>query len=303
LATRRIINIENESMRAGVVPDHGARVVHLIDKVTGRDWMAAGGTSSQVGEDAIYGRDEAVGWDECFPTVGAWDASGTGWKRRLRDHGDLWGREWHIDAASATTIATSYSSREFRFGRTLSLAGSTLSADYEVINTGTVELPYLWALHGLLAVQPNERMEMAGVEHVDAAYLSIDGHTFPSGRLSWPGPSTAFPIALDIVQPSSSAIAAKLYARDLPQRSVAVGRDGAWLVIDWDASIPSLGIWMTYGGWPSPGGVHQLAPEPTSASADNLGDALAKGAAVLLQPGGRRRWTVRFTLADRLQHS
>ena len=92
------VTIESEAMRVAVLPAFGARVVSLLDKCSAREWMFEGGQTSDTGEDAVYGADAAVGWDECFPTVSPWDASQTAWQRRLRDHGDIWGRPWTVDA-------------------------------------------------------------------------------------------------------------------------------------------------------------------------------------------------------------
>eukprot|EP01035_Chromulina_nebulosa_P062854 gene62854-85963_t len=78
--------LENQHLRVGVTTQFGARVVSLFDKASGREWMTQGTESTNTGEAAVYGGPEAVGWDECFPTVGASDASSTGWQRRLRDH-------------------------------------------------------------------------------------------------------------------------------------------------------------------------------------------------------------------------
>lgn len=72
----RTIVIENEYLRIGVTPDYGARVISLFDRLGGREWMTQGRESPNTGEDATYLGQEAVAWDECFPTVGAWDASG-----------------------------------------------------------------------------------------------------------------------------------------------------------------------------------------------------------------------------------
>ncbi len=66
------------------------RVTSLLDRASGREWMTAGGQSPQTGDDAVYLGDEAVAWDECFPTVGRCNVSATPWRRTLRDHGELW---------------------------------------------------------------------------------------------------------------------------------------------------------------------------------------------------------------------
>ena len=167
--------IENDRLRVGVTPAYGARVVSLFDKASGREWMTEGSESANTGEDVRYWGEEAVAWDECFPTVSVWDASGTPWGRKLRDHGDLWGRPWQVDAASVTALTTTYADPQFRFTRTLRLEGSTLVAEYAAENLTDEPLPYLWALHALLAAKPEDRMELAGADTVRAVFLSLDG--------------------------------------------------------------------------------------------------------------------------------
>jgi len=297
----RTTRIENTALQVDVLPDFGARVVRLVDKVSGRDWMASGGVSDNVAEGAVYSVAEAIGWDECFPTVSTGDGETPGWGRRLRDHGDVWGRPWHVDRETPTCLATTYLGREFEFSRSLELLGATLTAHYTVRNTGSSDLPYLWAMHGLLAIGTEDRIVMRGVKRVAGAYLTLGGRQFAATVLDWPGPSATYPVALDQIQPASSAIAAKLYATALPSRSVAVGRAGQWLDIAWDDSIDDLGIWATYGGWPAPGGTHQLALEPTTASADGVDDAIARGAAIWLKPRDVREWTIRLSVSSGAQ--
>ena len=121
--------IESEAMRVAVLPAFGARVVSLLDKRSAREWMFEGGQTSDTGEDAVYGADAAVGWDECFPTVSPWDASQTAWQRRLRDHGDIWGRPWTVDAHDARSLTTTYATAEFAFSRSLSVDGPVLTGE------------------------------------------------------------------------------------------------------------------------------------------------------------------------------
>jgi hypothetical protein len=113
--------------------------------------------------------------------------------------------------------------------------------------------------------------------------------------LHWPGPNPAWPEALDAVQPAASRLAAKLYAKDWPGGAADVGGPGDWHGIAWGQGIESLGIWLNYGGWPSPGKVHHIALEATNAPADHLGQAMAMGVRPLAA-GAVRAWTVTFTL-------
>lgn len=286
--------IENEDLRVGVNPAYGARVVSLLDKASGREWLTAGGESASTGEDVRYWGEEAVAWDECFPTVSVWDASGTKWGRRLRDHGDLWGRPWEVDAASASALTTTYGDPQFRFTRTLRLEGRTLVADYAAENLTDAPLPYLWALHALLAAKPEDRIVLPGADSVRAVFLSLDGKMAKVGDMSWTAPTDALPFALADAQPASSNFMGKLYAENIPGGSARIGHGDAWLEIAWDESIAHLGIWITYGAWPERGGHYEVALEPTNAPSDHVGQTIADGYPPLA-PGERRTWRVTMT--------
>ena len=292
-----LVHIENEAIAVTVASHYGARVVGLIDKRTGRDWMAPGGESANTGEDAVYLSDEAVGWDECFPTVAPWDATSTAWGRILRDHGDLWGRPWRVDSQSATSIVTTYATSEFTFTRALALEGTAVRASYSVRNEGSRPLPFMWALHGLLAVSPADRIDLPGISETEATYLAHRDRTISAARLAWPGPDPVLGLALDRVQAASEQFAGKLYASGV--HAAAVGDDRGALHIEWGQDVEHLGIWLNYGGWPQAGGVHHIALEPTTAPVDHLGQAVVRGTAITLAPGDSRRWGVTLTCGPR----
>ncbi len=292
-----VLALESQTVRLEINPDFGGRVLSLIDRRSGRDWLAKGPQSANTGENAAYLANEAVGWDECFPTVSRWDARATMWARTLRDHGDLWGRAWTVVSQSTQSLALSYSDRDFRFTRTLTVRGDVLVARYLVDNLGTTGLPFLWALHGLLAVTPHDRIDLRGIDSVAATYVAQHGTMITVPELSWPGPNPAIDLALDAIHTAAAHFAAKIYASALPRPQVSVGGRNGWLDIFWDNSeIANLGLWLNYGGWPTPGEVHHLALEPTTAPVDDLGAALKSGAAITLAPGASKSWTVTLVL-------
>lgn len=296
-----LITIENEQLRVTVSPSYGARVVTLLDKSTDRDWMAQGGYSPNTGEDARYQAAECVGWDECFPTVSPWDASGTSWGRPLRDHGDVWGREWAVVHRSETELTLRYDDPQFRFERQLQLDGPCLRADYRLDNLGGTPLPYLWALHALLAVTDRDRIVLDGVDTVLVTHIARNGVSDIKASLPWPGPSADCPEPLDRVQPIQSQFAAKLYVTGCAGRHVAVGHGEQWLTIAWDRTIRDLGIWLNYGGWPQPGDTHQIALEPTTAPVDHLGQALNLSDPATLAVGESHSWMATMSVGPREQ--
>lgn len=287
------ISIETDRLRVTVAPGYGARVTSLLDKASGRDWMTAGGYSDNVGEDAVYASPEAVAWDECFPTVGRWDAGATPWGRNLRDHGDLWGRPWTTDSVSPTALTTTYRDPLFIFRRTLGVEGARLTADYSVESLADAPLPYLWALHGLVAIEAGDRIDIPGLETVEGSFISLDGKPIEAPTVGWSG-DPALPFRLDDVQPPERRFAGKFLASGLPSGSASIGRPGQKLTLGWDDQTADLGIWMTYGAWFD----HQeLAVEPTSAPANDLGQAMARGAKPLA-PKERRQWQVTLTVGE-----
>lgn len=292
----KTVEIENDQLRVVVAPAYGARVTSLLDKSTGREWMAPGGFSPNTGEDAVYLAAEAVGWDECFPTVAPWDARHTAWGRTLRDHGEIWGRTCDLLSNSATAVSTRYADRQFSFERSLRLNGPRLIADYSLANVDNVPLQYLWALHALLAVTEGDRIEIGTVDIAAATYLSRDGNSFSTPSLNWPGPNLVWPEMLNQVQPASSKRAVKLYASGVRGGRAAIGQGTQWLRIDWDESIDDLGIWLNFGGWPVPGKMHHVALEPTSAPVDHLGQALQRPNPATIEAGESRTWTVTFSV-------
>ena len=299
-----VIALESPAIRVEIDPDFGARVLSLLDRRSGRDWMSKGPQSTQIGEDAIYLADEAVGWDECFPTVAPWDASGTALGRRLRDHGDLWGRPWSVEAQSNDSATMSWSDGAFRFTRRLSLRDATLTADYAVANIGDTTLPFMWALHGLLAVTPDDTIAIADINSVTASYISFGGKTIVAPQLNWPIPGGDVRVALDAVQLADARFAAKLYASDIPAARASIGGRNGWLDLAWDNSeLRHLGIWLNYGGWPTPGKIHHVALEPATAPVDHLGQALEQGSATILAPGASSTWRVTLTLRPPASHS
>jgi galactose mutarotase-like enzyme len=288
--------LDNGRIVVGVLPDYGARVVSFVDRESGREWVDQGTPSRNVGETATYGRAEATGWDECFPTISPWDGTATVWKRPLRDHGDLWGRQWQVTEQRSTALDTAMMTAEFRFRRRLELDGATLRAHYEVENRTSSEMPYLWALHGLLAVSPQDRIVLPGVSEMAATYLTLDGQILHEDQVPWPV-SQALPFALDQVQPADRNFAGKFYGHGIAGRRASIGHGQQWLTISWDEAIDDLGLWLNYGAWPEPPGTYHVALEPTTASVDHLGEALDAGRARWLQPGATDTWTITLTLS------
>jgi galactose mutarotase-like enzyme len=296
--------IESDRVRLLVVPAYGAKVVSLLDRRSGREWLTSGSPpsgsppsgsppSGADARDAPFDGTVAYGWDECLPSVAA-APDPVAPDRRLRDHGDAWGR-----ATSATTRGDALETAvegvdwPYAFGRRLLVEGASIRVDYELVSRADRPLPFLWSMHPLLALEPGSRLRLPGVDAVIGAHaVGAEGMIEPGAQVGWPGDG------LDEIRPIEAGMAVKLYAGPLEVgRAAAITPDGSWLALEWDTRIaPYVGLWLDYGGWPADDPLHQVAIEPTTAPADDLPTAVGDGLALRLVPGAIVRWWVEMTV-------
>jgi hypothetical protein len=321
------LELANDRVQVVVCPALGARVLSLLDLWTGREWLVtgdppaagpAGDAPAWSAPDAAYTGDVAYGWDECLPTVAPCPDPADPAGSRLRDHGELWGRPADVPAEGAALEASwvvgpaGGGGRAYRFARRLRLDGGRVVADYELENRGPGELPVLWSMQPLLALEPGARFDVEGLVSVRVAHSAGLPIAPVPGRADWPEtPGTdGRPVALDVVRDPSASTALKAFGgwelygswdsatgEGLPGVASVVQPDGARLELTWYAPIaPNLGIWLDDGGWPAapeaPRVQHAL--EPTTSPDEDLVTAIEAGRALVLAPAERVAWSATF---------
>lgn len=299
-----MVVLENEHVRLVAVPEVGARVVSLVDRRTGREWLIQGtlpaddaAARAWAAEDAVFGGAEAFGWDECLPTVAPCADPLDPSAPPLRDHGDQWGRPAEVEAVGGGLRATWAHSRwPYVLRRTISLDGPAVIADYRVEVHGDRPLLMLWSMHALIALEPDARLVIEPPRRARLTHHTGLGIAAGTESIEWPGPS------LDIVRGIGAGQAMKLYLDAGSLGTVAARTpDGAELRLAWDRAVaPTLGVWFSYGGWPADGEPrHQVALEPTTSPDDDLASAIGAGRATIVSPGMPLRWAVRMELFAR----
>lgn len=262
------LTIENDHIRISVLPNFGARVVEFTDKHTSRNWLVTGRPNGSTSDDAIFGKDEAVGWDECFPTIAATELSGA-----ERDHGALWGRP-HKCSILETGIKTKFVASGYILDRELTLQDQTLVAEYRLRQANDAKpKPALWSQHCLVAVSPGE-------------HIKISGLTEPT------------PVFLDKLAPltvlgSHAGIAQKTYSKAHDSPLVEISGTNGKFSLSWCADeIPFCGIWINYGGWPKDDPCHQIAFEPATETAE-----FPSQRSDILSGSKERCWTVKMSVS------
>lgn len=287
------VRLTNDHVALAVVPALGARLVSLVDRRTGRDWMWHPPGPLKLWANppgASFLDGTFAGADECLPTIGACVVRG----RELPDHGEVWSLPWQLDEVAlargeiVTTVRLPRS--PFVFRRTITLTGHQVRLAYTLTHTGTTPEPWLWALHPLLSYEPGDRLELPA----EVANLRVETSTRPDSPRgsvwSWPAP---FPdVRLDELQLEDDHAYLKSFIGPLSEgrARLANARTGDALTFLWDvAANPYLGFWLTRGGY---NGWHHPALEPTNAPADSLADALTANNPPVLPPGQTCDWWV-----------
>lgn len=271
--------LSSAEVNLGVVPALGAKVISLVNRRSGREWMSFPGSARQLfgnhlGDD--FARSPIAGWDECLPTIAACDWAGIA----RPDHGEVWSIPWQLDevAWDQKRIVTQVRLplTPFQFERALTLCGSCVTVDYTLTNCSEAPQPYLWSMHPLLALAPGDQLELPD----EAAPLLRNE-----------------PWLASLEFPPAANQCGKVFVHPLRVGRAAVfnPRTGDRLGFEWDATnCNTLGIWLTRGGW---NGQHHFALEPGTSPHDSLAEAARAGQCPVLSPHETRSWSVRLELS------
>lgn len=156
--------------RVLIVPALGGKIAHM--ELGGRQWLwqsdvipyAAPEDGASYVETADTG-----GYDECFPTVGPCKVPT--WIRglgggHLPDHGELWSQVPEIDVRTSPegqAAVTTWTGRRipYRFAREVRVTPTgDVEFTYEVTNTGTDRIPFIWSAHPLLPLTSGTRLDL-----------------------------------------------------------------------------------------------------------------------------------------------
>ena len=291
--------LESETIRIVVVPRMGAKLVSLLDKRTGVEWLA--GPGGRPFRPAAYGatfdQQDMSGWDEMFPTITAcpYPAPGAYAGVPLPDHGEVWAVPWINLDGEDLTLAVEGRALPYRLTRRLSLSGpTTLRFDFHLLNLGAEPMPYIWAAHPQFACGTEAQVVLpSAVTQVYNVLTEEWGWGAFNANLPWPTAQRAdgARLQLDAIGPPTLKRARKFYL--LPDQPVGAATlvhrpAGDWLRMAWDAAqVPYLGLWVDEGALNA---ASVAAPEPATGFYDSLALAWQNQRVAVVQPDAEVTW-------------
>jgi hypothetical protein len=293
----RVLVIENESIRAVVLPELGGKLWQLACTRTGRDllWHNPRLAARAVPFGATYDDVFFGGWDELFPN----DIPETLAGEPFPDHGELWASPWDWEIRQAgdearIALRTIGPISGCTIEKTLVVrAGDAhLSVRHRLTNTGRDELPYLWKQHVAVPVAEPARIGLGAatmyVEDFGTPRAGGPGHIY-----EWPRLVGADGTATDMSRtlPASSGVSEFQYATHLDGGWCAVTyEDGSGLGLAFDPEVfRSCWLFASYGGWR---GLEVLILELCTGHPVSVAAGVERGTHQILLPGGVIETTV-----------
>ncbi|GFZ91606.1 hypothetical protein GCM10008018_42380 [Paenibacillus marchantiophytorum] len=149
------ITMESEHISLTTVPDIGGKLVSIVYKPTGREWMLDSGHRAlrQPEYGSSFSEWDMSGWDECFPTINACPSM-IDKDITLPDHGEIWAIPWDYTIVANTIFCSVRSPRlHYLFTRRISFPSTDrIRIDYRVDNLSDQPMPFLWVPHPQFAI-------------------------------------------------------------------------------------------------------------------------------------------------------
>jgi len=297
------IVLENEHLRAVIVPELGGRVWELEDLKRGRQWIWHRGIECLRAEPVGSNYDDswAGGWEELFPN----DAPGLFESRPLPDHGEWWATPWRIVgssvsegasirlAAALSTINVSCS-KEFRLGEN----DATLEVNYSIRSRERNSFHFLFKQHLPILITPDCLLSLprSRVQSVDPSFSTI---VSDQGEFDWPFAKNGAEVTdLRCIPHRASRQQEFLYIKNLAAPWCGVDdiqRQASIRMYFSTHDFPFIWLFLSYGGWR---GYYTAVLEPCTNLPKCLSEAVRLGQSARLDPGQEFATSVRIVLSE-----
>ena len=305
----RVLFIENDLVRVGILLDKGADIFQFLHKPTDTDFLwrspqglkrpdrfeATRSSSAGVFLDSYHG-----GWQEILPGGGPVDYRGA----ELGLHGEVTHLGWECEILADTPECVSVKlwveciRTPFQLTRimTLRLGSPTLFIDEELTNLSPESQDFMWGHHpafGAPFLRNGLRLFIpAGKAQAHNPKFAASGILEPGLEFDWPIASVAQgDLDLSCVPGPDAGFAELLYLKDLsagwyavldPEKRIGIG-------LSWPKEIfPYLWFWLVYGkapGYPWWDRTYCIALEPWTSIPNNLNQAIEQGTQSQLRGG------------------
>jgi hypothetical protein len=295
--------VESDDIRLTVLPQLGAKVLSLIWKPTGYEYLWRQPDRplqlTQYGADFEAG--DISGWDECFPTIGACVYPAEPWRGTVvPDHGELWSTTWDWTVeGDSLRMGTDGIRFPYRFDRALSFPGpGRLELTYAVENRAPFPLHALWSIHPFFRVSSDTEIMLPQPRTVRVEVSKSSRLGSFLAAHNWPVTQDRDGNAVDLstMGPLDRDAMEKIFTDRLAEGWAALftPSNEQFVAMTFDpAVVPFVGIAAMRGGWPETGQPsYSVILEPCTGWPDRLDIAIPRGDAMAIPGRSTVQWQV-----------
>jgi hypothetical protein len=275
-----VVRLENEFLQTDVAPSVGGRVVSLLHKRSGHEflWRNPALSLRRVSPGTAYDPEFYGGIDEQIPCDGPETIDGVTYP----DHGELWTQSLAVrKEGEALVLSGDLPLLGFHYERRMELVPDApeLRVSYRIENRSGRPRSFLWKLHAALAVAPGDRIVCPATA---ARPLDLDWSRCREMKpFAWPHYG-----GLDMsLVPPTDGTAEFLALTGLATGTIGLRRaaTGAELRIEFDPAVfPCCWLFASYGKLL---GHHTVVLEPATSADLTLAEAHTEGVARQLRAG------------------
>ena len=252
---------ETSALRATFLPDQGGKLISLVRRVSGREYMQQrpGDTYRLLGLETDYACASCDAYDDMFPTIDPWEDG----EVRYLDHGEVC-RLPHTFEEVENALHTRVKTTAFPavFERIISENNrGGLRINFTVKNTSDRDLDYIWATHFMAVAEEGGRLVSPFPDGATARLMFADKPTVYGVR----NRELSFPMAADgITRLDLSGPHTPNIPNERKYYMTTPFPDGYWgyyypsdntrLMLRFDPTlVPYAGVWMNDGTPKFPG--------------------------------------------------
>lgn len=300
---KQSIVLETSRMRAEFVADPGGKMVSLIGKDSGYEYLVQ--RQGQVYRDQPFDGDyitgECSGFDDMFPTIDECDYHRDPWKGvKMADHGETWSLPWR-PTIHEHSVTFEVSGVRFPYVLKKNAAfrdEGTLRMTYTLTNQGTADFDFLWAGHLMVNMEEGTQLLVPDDCTEVLSVLSNSGKAHGE-ILQWPffddGNGNTY--RADISRSADVEGFEKYYFRDQVKEGWCQLKypksDKAFKVSFSESTVPYLGILMNENGWDN---LYNIFIEPCTVCFDRPDIAAKNGQVSRVRASSSYHWHMELSV-------
>lgn len=296
------VSMENNYLRVVLLPTIGGKVASIYNKKKSFELLyqnkAMTYEKAKIYDD--FGKYDASGFDDAFPTIEACSVVYGSDKIEYPDHGEIWSRAFEYKIEEKL-VRLYYKSEIFPYDyeKTLFLEGESLIINYRIKNTGESNFPCIWTMHCLTVC--DEEMEIHFPEGTFEVINVLDGEDLGEVGELHPYPLTknraGDEFRLNRVRDKSAGRMKKYYVNGKVEKGacgIYYPKNDVRYNIYFDKDkLPYLGFWVTEGGFR---GDYNCALEPSTGFYDNVNTATKNNRIFVLKPKEELTFVIKIEL-------